>query len=204
MNIKCNLELKRGNLKIGKDTIIFNMGSATECPSKKKGKCKLGNKCYALKDEMSYPDCKPYRDRQKSYWLNSGIGQIITDFHYRISRMRIKPKYFRFNEAGDFWSQDCVDKLNKISSFLLSVFGIKTYGFSVRDDLDFSKVSFSVKGSGHDKGNNGKTIVKDKRQIKDNQYVQNNEVFELCPMDCRTCSMCKDFNNLNVVFPLLQ
>ena len=90
MSIKFNkLEVSMGNLKIGKDTIIFNMGSATECPSRKNGMCKLGNKCYAIKAEISYPDCKPYRDRQKSYWLNSDIGQIISDFQYMINRMNI-------------------------------------------------------------------------------------------------------------------
>lgn len=70
---------KRGNLKIGKDTLIFNMGSAEDCPSLKNGYCKVGHRCYALKDEKIYPDCKPYRDRQATYWLNTQTKQIIEE-----------------------------------------------------------------------------------------------------------------------------
>lgn len=44
------LEVKLGNKKIGNDTLIFNMGSAAECPSKSRGFCKLGKKCNLCKE----------------------------------------------------------------------------------------------------------------------------------------------------------
>ena len=49
-----DLLLSNGNSKIGNDTMILNMGSAMNCPSKKLGLCKLGSKCYALKAEKLY------------------------------------------------------------------------------------------------------------------------------------------------------
>ena len=65
-----------GNKKIGNDTLIFNMGSATDCPSKKLGLCRHCDKCYALKAERQYPQVRPFRDRQADYWLN-GKDKIL-------------------------------------------------------------------------------------------------------------------------------
>ena len=55
---------KRGNHKIGKDTLIFNMGPASLCPSKDRGLCQVAHKCYALRDERRYHHVVPqYRFR---------------------------------------------------------------------------------------------------------------------------------------------
>ncbi len=213
-----NLELSLGNSKLGDDTIIFNMGSAWACPSRSLGLCKLGSKCYALKAEIQHPVVSVYRRRQQAYWLNNTAWDIGNDIinALKSKRTRVngklvplidKVKYFRFNESGDFHSQACVTKLDIIAS-MLAYYNITTYGYTARADLDVSGCNFLCKGSGHDNGNNGKTIaravsklIKHKVNL-DAYYTENNELFSVCPMDCTICDMCKIRDKLNIVFPL--
>jgi hypothetical protein len=208
------LEISNGNSKLGNDTIILNMGAAHECPSAKLGLCKLGSKCYALKAEKLYPTCRPYRDRQAAYWQNTGADAICADFDAWFKAHPIiakRVKWLRFNEAGDFYTQACVDKLDKVAKHLRKTYNVRTYGYSARADLDFSKASFACKGSGHDSGNNGKTMAykftaKEVKGIKGNPkmlpFQYNQDKFRVCPMDCKICDACKVKNGVNICFPL--
>ena len=197
------LEIKTGNHKIGFDTLIFNMGSATTCPSKKLGMCKVPDgKCYALAPEKMYPTVKPYRDRQEKYWKETDIETIKADLRELMSKKSkyIKRlKYFRFNEAGDFWSQTCVSKLDAIATMLKEEYSLLTYGYTARTDLDFSNVSFLVKGSNNDNGNNVKTMVIEHIEDKPKDFVK-------CPysktVTCRNCNFCKSDKKLNIAFLL--
>ena len=199
---------KKGNLKLGTDTLIFNMGTAGDCPSLKNGLCKLGKKCYALKAEKLYGDCVVnYRKRQENYWKNTPAAQICSEAEIVISRMRKKPAYFRFNESGDFYDQYDVEKLDIIAGYLKKKFGIETYGYTARKDLDFSAVqNFMVKGSSNDAGNNGKTIARHGQKIANQSnkpvYIEAGTVYAVCPGDCRDCKLCKVNNQVNIVFPL--
>jgi len=174
---------KFGNTKLPKTTMIFNMGSSLDCPSKELGLCLVANDCYARPPEKQYPDCLPYRDRQANYWLNTDTDTIINEIDTMLKRKRNKTILFRFNEAGDFYSQECIEKLSKVADFLSSNYGIITYGYSSRADLDFSNASFFCKSSGYDNGNNGKTIVIDKKEDLPAGFV-------VCPGSCFTCSLC--------------
>lgn len=62
------LPMKRGNAKIGTDTLIFNMCSAHDCPSRAKGLCQLPDPkyCYALRVEKRFKKCTAYRRRQET------------------------------------------------------------------------------------------------------------------------------------------
>jgi len=184
-----------GNGKLPKSTIIFNMSSATDCTSKRMGQCLCSSKCYAMKAERLYPQVLPYRNRQNEYWINTNAEQICKDFVALLSKKRSIPTLFRFNEAGDFISQDCIVKLSIIASFLYDNYKIVTYGYTARKDLDFSKCSFLVKGSGHDNGNNGQTMVLYKGQEKPTDFVK-------CPGDCKKCSLCSSTKGINVAFPV--
>jgi len=101
-------------------------------------------------------------------------------------------QYFRFNESGDFFSQSCVSKLNRIADYLKSTWNIETYGYTARRDLNFSKATFKVKGSGHDNGNNGKTIV----VMTDKDIPKG---FVKCPGSCGQCTLCQTPKNIAFV-----
>jgi len=175
-----------GNLKLGKDTMIFNMGTATDCISKKMGLCKVGEKCYALKAERMYKDCIPYRERQGSFWKVCSPQEFINQL---VLEKTSKIKYFRFNEAGDFSTQKDVDKLSKIALTLKKEYGIVTYGYTARKDLDFSSVNFIVNGSSFMAHNNFKYIPKDH---------PTDMSLPVCPGSCKTCNLCKENNGLTI------
>lgn len=189
------IPLSFGNSKLPTTTMIFNMTPATGCPSRALGLCKVGARCYALKAERLYPTCKPYRDRQALLWDKLTGFEIFSDIAKILERKRVKIKLFRFNESGDFRHQGDVDKLSAIAWQLKNKFGIKTYGYSARSDLDFSQATFIVKGSGHDHGNNGRTMV-----IGKNDPVPSGAF--LCPGSCKTCSRCSRRDGKTIAFRL--
>ena len=218
-------ELSLGNLKIGEDTLILNMGPAYGCPSDTLGKCACSAVCYAKKAEKQYPGARAYRRRQKFYWLQTSADDILNDIKHilenkrfretysnRLRPLKQKIQYLRLNESGDFWSQKCVNKLDHIARGLRREYNIITYTYTARDDLHFENCHFAVKGSGHFHGNNGACIVRTQAVIDENKSGQGNayiekfhghtRYFAICPGDCSKCILCKEFNNLNIVFPL--
>jgi len=194
MNIaKLKNLIKFGNMKLPKTTMTFNMGSSKNCPSRELGLCSYASICYARQPERMYPQALPYRERQQEYWLNTNKVTVCKDLSKIIKRKRIKPTLFRFNESGDFHSQECIEKLDFIAEYLLEYFGIVTYGYTSRKDLNFDNASFIVKGSDNDSGNHGKTVA-----IGKNSGVANG--FMVCPGDCKICSMCSAEKPFNIAF----
>ncbi len=91
------INISNGNKKIGNDTLIFNMNSATDCPSKRLGLCDIeGGKCYAMKAEKQYPAVLPYRRKQQRYWEEYAADEIANELAALIKRKRSPIKYIRF------------------------------------------------------------------------------------------------------------
>ena len=168
------------NKKIGKDTVIMNMQSATDCTSKKMGLCKLCKKCYAMKAERFYPKNLAYRRYQEQVWKSLSaerIAQYIVEFSHRKKKHTIK--YLRFSEAGDFTTQADVDKMSRIAD-LLKAYRIRVYGYTMRKDLDYSQVSKNmvISGSSFMIHNNFKAVPETK-------------IKTVCNGDCPNCKLCK-------------
>ena len=191
------IKLTYGNHKIPNTTAIFNMGTATDCPSKKLGLCKVVNngiKCYAYKAEQQYKEkVLDHREQQAKYWKNTSKEQIVTDIIKKTSTKRKPITHLRINESGDFHTQEDVNKLSYISKQIKQTLNITTYGYTARSDLDFTECHALIKGSGHDSGNNGKCIT-----IKSES--DNPEGFIICPGSCKTCNLCKINTQLNISF----
>jgi hypothetical protein len=176
-----------GNHKIPASTAIFNMSSARDCSSLKLGLCKAQKqnaKCYAFKAEVMYPQVLPFRIRQGKFWDKV----TAEDFAFQFLMLNVTKKSsflrLRFNESGDFKSQACVDKAEKIAR-ILKRSGIKTYCYTSRNDLNFTQCrDLVVTGSGFmKKGISSQfSIVKD---LKDRPAK-----FGICPMNCRVCNRC--------------
>jgi len=102
--------------------------------------------------------------------------------------------YLRINEAGDFRSQSDVEKAAKLANYILE-YGIKTYCYTARSDLNFSVVNpeaLTINGSGFMVHNMYKVIPAEK--LNKNGVV--------CPGDCRTCSLCKVSACVEIQTPL--
>jgi len=187
--------IRSGNIKIPKETAIFNMSSATDCVSLAMGKCKacvfskeLGKMktvCYALKAERGmYRDVLPFRRRQEEFWLDISAEEFSRQFLIVNSRKVHKFDKIRFNEAGDFHDQSCVDKAEKIAK-ILSKFGIQCYCYTSRDDLDYRKAkTLVVNGSGF--MTNG--LVNEFKMVPDGEEAPKG--YAKCPQDCVICDRC--------------
>ena len=190
--------ISTGNTKLPRTTAIFNMGSAHDCPSLKKGLCQafINGKCvcYAMKSEYSYhPGVLPYRRRQEKYWKTIKAETFVNEFTAMNDRKRNSFTALRLNESGDFWSQKCVDKAEKIAR-LLKEDGVITYCYTARKDLDFSKCkNIVISGSGFKKkGIRGNFLF----VIKASDAPKG---FGVCPGDCRGCVRC--LIGMNTVIP---
>ena len=199
------LTLSNGNTKLGPDTLVINMTSATDCPSRRLGLCQLSNPadCYALKAERLYKECLPYRRRQADYYQNTTINRVIGDINAIIDQANrskhVKAvggiRYIRFSESGDFTNQNKIRKLDLIALAIKYHHPeVQFYGYSARSDLDFSRSPhLIVRGSGHDNGNAGRVIV---RTLTADQKAQRTIIIDgteylICPGRCFGCTICK-------------
>jgi len=183
-----------GNAKIGKDTIISNMQSATDCISFAMGLCQFCTwagahngkaNCYAFMAELLYPIVLPFRRRQAEYWATRGIDGTIKDLRPIFAKSRIK--YFRFNESGDFPNQRMVCHLKVLARTFPD---ITFYGYTARKDLSFRAlpINLSVNGSGWRRGRQNRfNVVKD--------YTGRNA---RCAGNCRVCCLCKTARGMKI------
>ena len=196
-----SIKLKFGNHKLGDDTCIFNMGCAKDCPSKALGLCEVVNKgitCYAEKAENQYKEPTiNYRKEQEKYWKSQDAITIAQEILNKIKNRRKETRFVRFNESGDFWGQEDVAKLSAVAEHIKHYRDdITIYGYTARSDLDFSKAKFLVKGSYHDKANNGKCIVIGKNESVPEGFIE-------CPggeQGCARCNLCKIDRKHNIAF----
>jgi len=178
-----------GNIKIPSSIAIFNMCSATDCPSKALGLCaaeKFGVKCYAKKAEFSYhPDVLPFRRRQEALWKSITAEEFALQF-LMIQANKIKPFVaLRLNESGDFSGQADIEKAEKIARILKKE-KIVSYCYTSRKDLNFSKVrDLVISGSGFKKEGikNVFQIVKSKKDML--------KGYGLCVGSCAICNRCQ-------------
>lgn len=182
------IKVSKGNHKLGTDTLILNITSAAACPSKAKGLCKIPGKCYAAKAERQYPQVGPYREGQTKVWDKSPAEELAIDLVGIINRSRSPIRYLRFSEAGDFRHQEDVNKMSRIAE-LIAPHGIKVYGYTARNDLDYSRVSsnMTVNGSGfmvHNSFTAAASVDPGKELV--------------CPGNCRICDKCKEHNGLEI------
>jgi hypothetical protein len=189
----CELDslLSSGNRKLPNTTAIFNMGSATHCPSFHKGLCKALDPngkvvCYAMKAETPlYPEVLPYRLKQAKFWGKVTAEEFAWQFLCINALKELPYDKLRFNEASDFRTQACVDKAEKIAMYLKRG-GIKTYIYTHRSDLDYTRTKhLVVNGSNFHKEGVPNTfyMVEDVKRDKPKGW-------SVCPMDCKVCDRC--------------
>ena len=184
------VEFTKGNKKLPKSTYIINMGSATDCPSKKLGLCQCPDKCYALAAERQYPDCKPFRERQREVFNTVSAKDIAAALILASKRSGLyKMTHLRFSEAGDFETQSDVVKLAEVCR-IVSATGVSVYGYTARTDLDLSSLlkvaTVNVSNDAGDHVDNGANRFK--------AVETYTNTLPKCAGDCRICSLCSTVN----------
>jgi len=194
MELQHRRTIKFGNRKVPVTTGIFNVCSATDCPSRKLGLCQVinaGKRCYALRDEKYFPGPLGYRRRQERLWDSLTADQFADQFISLAGRRRTLTKALRLNEAGDFRNQDDLRKAEAIARRLAEV-EVATYCYTARRDLDFSDVhTMTVNGSGFKVHGEFKMILTPEERPTG---------YTMCVGDCKVCSRCV-FGKLTCVLP---
>jgi len=182
------MEFSIGNHKLGKDTIILNMTSATDCPGRALGLCSMGAKCYAMKAERQYPACLPFRRRQAEQWDRESVTEIFKSIALRARRVKTPIQYVRLSEAGDFRTQADVEKANRLA-ILLSAINIRMYGYTARKDLNFTNL--------HDN-----FVMNGTNFMIDNSFnpvpMITGKLDAVCDGDCPNCTLCKVKEHKNI------
>lgn len=185
------------NSKVPYTTAVFNMTSATDCPSDKLGLCQVNTaehkRCYALRTEKMFPKtCLVYKRKQAEFWVTVNSEWFVNNLMQATKKRKITA--LRFNESGDFRNQADVNQAENIADILWHNFKVKTYCYTARRDLDFSKVKYLIiMGSGFTKpGIKGMfKAIKNK--------ADKPKGFGLCCGDCTKCHRCMDGKNTAVL-----
>lgn len=195
--------LSFGNTKLPDKIAIFNLGSAKDCINAQTPSCQAWvdgeDKCYARKAEKQYPDTLDYRRRQIYIWDELSAEQFATAFILMANRKRKELSFLRFNESGDFRTQEDVQKAEEIARIIKERIGVDTYTYSASDHLDFSDCEYlTVNASNPDiKGYDQRfTVVEDKSEIPDNGFV--------CPQDCSKCHACMSDGGTSDIYEYLH
>lgn len=186
--------IRFGNKKLPATTAIFNLCAAHDCPSAERGLCQVlnaGHRCYARRDEITYPAPLNYRRRQEKVWDRISAAEFADEFMTLVNRRRGPTTALRWNESGDFRSQADVRKASVIAS-LLWMEGIRTYCYTARRDLDFSDVGpMVINGSGF-------RIKGEFRFIR--SKADRPKGYGICPGSCKSCKRCQ-LGKLTCVLP---
>lgn len=148
--------LSFGNNKVAKNTGIFNMNSATDCPNADSdennqtatGVCQVPWKdCYAHKSENIFKGALPKRRRQEYLW-DCVNPEIFAEALLRVkSRKRSAFKHLRVSESGDFRHNGDVRAWDKIASIVSDKINVYTYSASHKlsgwDDVEHFTVNQS-------------------------------------------------------------
>ena len=196
------LVYSQGNKKLGTDTIIFNMGSATDCPSLKLGMCQVckdKNLCYAFKAERQYVgderNIKRARDVQHQQWKTFSVEKMIQEI-IELAKKHKGVRYLRVNESGDFYGAEDVKKISDIAEGVKGV--VKVYMYTARKDLAESGVfeglssNLTINGSGFMVHN--AFIALDHDEFNKNITEKSIQ----CRGDCRVCQLCKWTRGINI------
>lgn len=186
-----DIKVKRGNSKLGKNTIIINITSSTDCYSKRLGLCSIPNRCYAMNPEYRFPSALPYRRAQEVIWDNTSADDIAYQLIDIQQSAYHKMKYLRFSECGDFKSQNDIAKMDNIAK-LIKPYGLTTYGYTARRDLDYSNVQHMIV--------NGTDfmIANDIKLVRE----YDNTMKLKCNGNCRICNHCKTAGNKTIYFKI--
>lgn len=128
-----------GNNKVAKNTGIFNMNSATDCPNADSdennqtatGVCQVPwESCYAHKAEYVYPDALKKRRLQEYLWDCTDPDTFAKALLHVKSRKRSPFTHLRVSESGDFRHNGDIMAWDRIAEKVSGDINVYTYSAS--------------------------------------------------------------------------
>lgn len=193
---KCLLPIKKGNTKLGNDTLIFNTNSVFNCYCRHNDLCELKNSCYAYN----------YTNRYPNSFINSLISEInfnkltskdiIKQLDLKIYHSNTFIRFIRVNEQGDIKNNNELQKLEDIAYNMYNKYGIITYCYTHNKELDLSLCEYLVINTSNFTIPHKKSvlILEDFNKL---ESICNKPYYNICLGDCYNCSYCKDITNKN-------
>ena len=186
-----------GNKKLPRNTMIFNLTTAMNCPSKL---CKFFDTCYAKAGDNKNinPALSGLRNQFMLKYITIKEFLKLIEMYIEYAPMRIKR--IRVSESGDFSTQQQVDVAKKLAAHLKKKYNIDTVVYTAQP-FDFSGNELIVNAS------NEKVIGADRyfyaRDLKTFnemgidmtedlkiKYMEDGQPYYMCPCECRKCNFC--------------
>lgn len=186
-----------GNKKLPRNTMIFNLTTAMNCPSKL---CKFFDTCYAKAGDNKNinPALSGLRNQFMLKYITIKELLKLIEMYIEYAPMRIKR--IRLSESGDFSTQQQVDVAKKLAAHLKKKYNIDTVVYTAQP-FDFSGNELIVNAS------NEKVIGADRyfyaRDLKTFnemgidmtedlkiKYMEDGQPYYMCPCECRKCNFC--------------
>ncbi len=129
-----------------KSSLILNVTSTKNCPSKALGLCPFFKDCYGSGYEVRPTVLRDRLNREKLWDIDS-IEEIIWSLSIDYKAKACKnnpPRAVRYNETGDFKNQEDVNKMVSVltgfKEWVQEQYGedISLYGYTKRTDLDLT------------------------------------------------------------------
>lgn len=167
-----------GNNKVAKNTGIFNMNSATDCPNggttkndqSETGLCQVEfSECYAHKSENVYPDALKKRRLQEYLW-DCVNPELFAEALLNVkSRKRSPFKHLRVSESGDFRHNGDIRAWDRIAELVGDSINVYTYSASHKLSAWDTVEHFTVNQSNNlaDYGDRQFSAVADAENIPD-------------------------------------
>lgn len=177
----------RGNKKIGRDTLIFSIDTATDCIGNHNGLCSVCQECYAKKSEQRFTTSYIFKMNQRRQFILLDVYELIKLFSDVIEHTNTPIRYIRWNEGGELRTIEELKKINQISDYLGVVYGIQSYIYTSRQDIieQIRKSHLSIYLTINTSYINNKGF---------NSFVAVDKVPRdaiACKGDCRYCDLCK-------------
>ena len=190
-----------GNKKIPRTTGIMNTTSWFLCPGRLRGFCELHEVCYDKFREVM-GSVNSSRLNHDLWWRSNDADTIAQFCIYSIKAESLKHpeapiNLVRFQEVGDFRSQDDLIKMRDVSNNIYDSLGINSYTYTHNRELDFdiNRPHLTINGSGF-MIDNQFTVVPPSEYKR---YVENHNCFQ-CPQKCEMCnSICSQKLGIEIV-----
>lgn len=186
-DLKKRLVYTRGNQKIGTDTLIFSIDTATDCIGNNNGLCNICNECYAKKSEQRFSTSYIFKMNQRRQFILLDVYELIKLFSDVIERANTPINYIRWNEGGELRTIGDLRKINQIADYLGVKYGVQSYIYTSRRDIveqiRKTHLSYYLTINTSFKNENGY-----------NSFIAVDKVPEIaivCKGDCRYCKLCK-------------
>lgn len=186
-----------GNKKLPASTMIFNLTTAKNCPSKL---CKVAKYCYAKKGENRYIDVFLRNLRNKIMLENISLKDFLKLLELYIEYAPMKIKNIRLSEEGDFMSLKYVKIANDIAGHIKAKYGITTtiytakpYDFAPFENLIVNASIPQIKNPTRYFFAKGEKDLKELGVNLKGKGIQYNDKvghYFVCPCDCRLCGFC--------------